>query len=42
MSGETLVYIGIGLIVFDVLLFIIFQVILRIYMKSFKETWKKF
>lgn len=41
MSGTTLIYTGIALIVFAVVLFIVSQVILNIYMRSFKEVWKK-
>lgn len=42
MSGEEFIYIGIGIIAADVILFALFQVFMRRWIKAFKETWKKY
>ncbi len=41
MSGNEYIYIGAAILVADIVLFAIFQIVIRHNIKSFKEIWKK-
>ena len=41
MSGTGYVGVGISILAADIILFVLYQLFLGYYMKTFRETWKK-
>lgn len=42
MGAREYIITGIAVLVGDVLLFVVFQIFMRIWIRAFKEAWKKF
>ncbi len=41
MSGSEYIYAGIAILAVDIILFVIFQIVIRHQIKSFRDVWKK-